>query len=95
MYNPQPIHNHISITNTRYARSLRAATQPKMFIGSRLLKTGFNKVGLLTLLLVVNNIVQHCWVRISPQSGVTMWAAQHCNLQFALVINVIKISNYA
>ena len=39
---------------------------------SGLMKTGSNNVVLPTLFNVVNNIVQHCWAWISPQSGVTM-----------------------
>ena len=31
-----------------------------------------NNAVLPTLFMVVNNIVQHCWAWISPQSGVTM-----------------------
>ena len=39
---------------------------------SGLMKTALNNVVLPTLFNVVNNIVQHCWAWISPQSGVTM-----------------------
>jgi hypothetical protein len=47
-------------------------TRLKIITCSRLLKTGCNNVVLPTLFIVVNNIVQHCWTWISPQSGVTM-----------------------
>ena len=50
---------------------LRCA-QPKIITCSRLIKIGCNNVVLPTLFIVVNNIIQHCWARISPQSGVTM-----------------------
>ena len=39
---------------------------------SGLMKAAVNNVVLPTLFNVVNNIVQHCWAWISPQSGVTM-----------------------
>jgi hypothetical protein len=38
----------------------------------RLIKTGCNNLVLSTLFIAFNNIVQHCWVWISLQSGVTM-----------------------
>ena len=39
---------------------------------SGLMKTALNNVVLPTLFNVVNNIVQHCWAWISPQSGATI-----------------------
>ena len=53
-------------------RMFRRTTRPKIMTCSRLLKTGCNNVVLPTLFIVVNNIVQHCWAGISPQSGVIM-----------------------
>ena len=65
---------------------------------SGLMKTALNNAVLSTLFNVVNNIVQHCWAWISPQSGVnnaeqycwqhwTMWAAQHCSCLFSSTLN--------
>ncbi len=48
------------------------STRQKIITCSRLLKTGCNNVVLPILFIVVNNIVQHCWAWISPQSGVSM-----------------------
>ena len=47
-------------------------TRLKIMTCSRLLKTGCNNVVLPILFIVVNNIVQHCWAWINPQSGSTM-----------------------
>ena len=65
---------------------------------SGLMKTALNNVVLPTLFNVVNNNVQHYWVWISPQSGVTMLnnivdnieqcgQAQHCSRLFLSTLN--------
>ena len=57
---------------SKVSRKYYLITRLKIMTCSRLLKTGCNNVVLPTLFIVVNNIVQHCWAWISPQSGVTM-----------------------